>query len=112
MSLVRLGLELSFFSGVYGTVLGSTKSLGDDANKLIGISGMLIGAGEIIGGATFGLLGSKTTKQGRDPVVMLGYVVHMVSFILIFINLPDAASFEVTSNPAYITSRYIISFLL
>jgi MFS family permease len=110
------GLELSFFSGVYGTAIGSTKSLGSDAQKLIGISGMLIGAGEIIGGATFGLLGSKTTKKGRDPVVMLGFVVHMISFLLIYINLPNAASIQDTDSSGYITSNVGIalfcSFLL
>ena len=43
------GLELTFFSGVYGTAISNTKKFGTDSDSYIGISGMLIGAGEIIG---------------------------------------------------------------
>jgi len=112
------GLELSFFSGVYGSALGNTNNIDPEGNarRYIGISGMLIGAGEIIGGASFGILGSKTNRYGRDPIVILGYVVHMISFFLIFINLPSRSSLEATTDPAYITSSLgvglVCSFLL
>ena len=43
------GIELTFFSGVYGTCISNNIHFGDDAKGLIGISGMFIGAGEIIG---------------------------------------------------------------
>ncbi|XP_054155072.1 UNC93-like protein MFSD11 [Oppia nitens] len=101
------GLELGFFSGVYGTAIGNTNRLAADGNSkpYIGIVGILIGCGEIVGGATFGLLGSKTNRYGRDPIVILGYVVHMVSFFLIFINIPSMASLEQTNDPAYINSN-------
>lgn len=66
---------------------------------------MLIGSGEIIGGAAFGLLGSRTTKRGRDPVVIFGFISHMMSFIIIYINLPSSASIGETSDPAFIESR-------
>nr|XP_054763618.1 UNC93-like protein MFSD11 [Lytechinus pictus] len=82
------GLELTFFSGVYGTAISNTKMFGVDSNSFIGISGMLIGAGEITGGLLFGILGKKTIKFGRDPIILLGYVVHMICFYLIFLNLP------------------------
>jgi hypothetical protein len=43
------GIELTFFSGVYGTCISNTKQFGHDSKGLIGISGMFIGAGEILG---------------------------------------------------------------
>ena len=43
------GLELTFFSGVYGTCITHTGAFGSDANSLIGWSGMIIGGGEILG---------------------------------------------------------------
>lgn len=43
------GLELTFYSGVYGTCLGAMSKFGGDAKGLIGLSGILIGVGEIIG---------------------------------------------------------------
>ncbi|XP_076340619.1 LOW QUALITY PROTEIN: UNC93-like protein MFSD11 [Tachypleus tridentatus] len=105
------GIELSFFSGVYGSCIGFTKRLGSDSQKYVGISGMLIGIGEIIGGASFGILGKKTNQYGRDPIVILGYIVHMISFYLIFINLPEDSPFEQTYAPSYISSNVYIALL-
>lgn len=61
------GLQLSFHSGVYGTAIGNTKAFGADSQKLIGISGMLIGAGEILGGLASGFFASNSTKQVLSP---------------------------------------------
>lgn len=43
------GLELTFYSGVYGTSIGAMTQFGKDAKGLIGISGICIGIGEILG---------------------------------------------------------------
>lgn len=43
------GLELTFYSGVYGTCIGAMTQFGDDAKSLIGLSGIFIGLGEILG---------------------------------------------------------------
>lgn len=47
--LICPGFELTFYSGVYGTCLGAMTQFGDDAKGLIGLSGILIGVGEILG---------------------------------------------------------------
>lgn len=110
------GIELSFFSGVYGTSLGFTKNFGDVAKQLIGMSGIFIGIGEVLGGLLFSILGTKTAKWGRDPIVIVGFVVHMLSFFLIFINLPNDSPLKETSEEAYIKSdpylAIFCSFLL
>ncbi|KAG8177635.1 hypothetical protein JTE90_019662 [Oedothorax gibbosus] len=105
------GFELSFFSGVYGTGIGFTKRLGSDAAKYVGISGICIGAGEIIGGAVFGILGQKTNKYGRDPVILLGFLVHMASFFLIFLNLPAKSTLGETMQPAFLTSSVPLAMI-
>uniref|UniRef100_A0A3B1JGA7 UNC93-like protein MFSD11 n=1 Tax=Astyanax mexicanus TaxID=7994 RepID=A0A3B1JGA7_ASTMX len=84
------GLELSFYSGVYGTCIGATSQFGDGAKALIGISGIVVGFGEIIGGGLFGLI-LKNNRFRRTSVVFLGMVVHFVAFYLIFLNIPDDA---------------------
>ncbi|XP_063148972.1 UNC93-like protein MFSD11 [Candoia aspera] len=84
------GLELTFFSGVYGTCIGAVKKFGAEEKSLIGLSGIFIGIGEILGGGIFGLL-SKNNRFGRNPVVMLGIVVHFIAFYLIFYNIPNDA---------------------
>lgn len=90
-SFKMLGFELSFYSGVYSPSIGFTLKIGESAKQLVGLSGICIGIGEIFGGVLFGLLGSKTIKYGRDPIVIIGFIVHLISFLLIYLNLPDDA---------------------
>ncbi|XP_045132438.1 UNC93-like protein MFSD11 isoform X2 [Portunus trituberculatus] len=97
------GIALSFFSGVYSACLSSTLRF-PDPKRLVGLSGMLIGIGEILGGGVFGIFGSKTVKFGRDPIILLGYIVHMVCFFLIFMNLPTNSPLYGTSDPSHLPS--------
>uniref|UniRef100_A0A8C7XHK9 Major facilitator superfamily domain containing 11 n=1 Tax=Oryzias sinensis TaxID=183150 RepID=A0A8C7XHK9_9TELE len=87
---VLTGLELTFYSGVYGTCIGAMTRFGTDAKSLIGISGICIGIGEILGGGVFGLL-NKSSRFGRNPVVLLGLITHYVAFYLIFLNIASDA---------------------
>ncbi|KAH9365309.1 hypothetical protein HPB48_022496 [Haemaphysalis longicornis] len=103
------GLELSFFSGVYGSCLGFTKRFGSDSSKFLGINGLLIGAGEITGGLLFSILGKQTNKAGRDPIVLIGYLTHVVAFYTIFVNLPANSPLGPTWEPAYIESKCVVS---
>ncbi|XP_038598045.1 UNC93-like protein MFSD11 [Tachyglossus aculeatus] len=99
------GLELTFFSGVYGTCIGAVNQFGSEEKSLIGLSGIFIGIGEILGGSLFGLL-SKNNRFGRNPVILLGILVHFVAFYLIFLNMPaDApiAPVEGTNSRAYLS---------
>ncbi|XP_005100171.2 UNC93-like protein MFSD11 [Aplysia californica] len=105
------GLELTFFSGVYGASISHTESFGNSANGLLGISGIFIGVGEILGGALFGLAGKRTNVYGRDPIIMLGYVAHMTAFYLIFLNLPDNSPIEDSLHSTYITPNKYVAIL-
>ncbi|XP_010140365.1 PREDICTED: UNC93-like protein MFSD11 isoform X2 [Buceros rhinoceros silvestris] len=107
------GLELTFFSGVYGTCIGAVNRFGSEQKSLIGLSGIFLGVGEILGGGVFGLL-SKNNRFGRNPVVMLGIVVHFIAFYLIFFNTPNdapIAPMEGTDHVAYmIPSKEVAVF--
>lgn len=112
-----IGFELSFFSGVYSSSIGFTLAIGESAKQLVGLSGICIGIGEVFGGILFGLLGSKTVKYGRDPVVIMGLIIHLASFVLILLNLPDKSPFEDTNdigffNPPRAWVAILCSFLL
>uniref|UniRef100_A0AAY4CRQ5 Uncharacterized protein n=1 Tax=Denticeps clupeoides TaxID=299321 RepID=A0AAY4CRQ5_9TELE len=103
------GLELSFYSGVFGTCIGATTQFGDSALGLIGLSGIVVGVGEIVGGGLFGLV-CKNNRFRRTSVVFLGMVVHFVAFYLIFLNIPDDAPvvfYTSTQQKPYLTPRYV-----
>ncbi|OCT63013.1 UNC93-like protein MFSD11 [Xenopus laevis] len=112
------GLELTFYSGVYGTCIGSMNIFGADAKSLIGLSGIFIGLGEVLGGGLFGLLG-KNNYFGRNPVVILGVVVHFLAFYLIYLYMPsdapiasrDGTDLQAFINPSK-TLALACSFLL
>ncbi|XP_050719107.1 UNC93-like protein MFSD11 isoform X3 [Eriocheir sinensis] len=95
------GIELSFFSGVYSTCLGFTQRF-PDPKRLVGLSGMFIGVGEILGGGVFGIFGSKTVKFGRDPIVILGYLIHVLCYFLIFLNLPTKSPLGNTVDSSHL----------
>ncbi|EDO32720.1 predicted protein [Nematostella vectensis] len=101
------GLELTFFSGVYGTCVGMYDAADD---TLIGLTGMFIGVGEIIGGLTFGIFGKRTNRFGRDPIVLFGLFIHWVAFILIFLNIPSDAPTGGTMKVAYLhaPNQYVV----
>ncbi|XP_075894723.1 UNC93-like protein MFSD11 [Nelusetta ayraudi] len=107
------GLELSFYSGIYGTCIGATAQFGAAAKGLIGISGIVVGVGEIVGGGLFGLL-CKNSRFRRTSVVFLGMVVHFVAFYLIFLNIPDDAPVVLgssTERSPYLTPSVSIALL-
>jgi len=113
------GFELTFFSGVYGNAIGNIdKSHLDDPKRQIGLIGMFIGLGEITGGLLFGIFGKLTVKHGRDPVVLIGFVIHMITYYLIFLNVPDDAPLNQTDGESwlgynlyvYILSAFLLGF--
>lgn len=103
------GQLLSFFTGVYGTAIGATSQFGLDSKKYIGLAGICIGLGEIMGGATFGLLGSRINRyMGRDAIFLLGYLATMVALSLTALNLPPDSPLVARSTlPAIIDSRFV-----
>ncbi|KAM9473233.1 UNC93-like protein MFSD11 isoform 1-T5 [Salvelinus alpinus] len=113
ISIAYTGLELTFYSGVYGTCIGAMTQFGDDAKSLIGLSGIFIGLGEILGGGVFGML-NKCNRFGRNPVVLLGLITHFVAFYLIFLNIASDAPIapeEGTHLQAYITPSVELALL-
>ena len=44
----RSGIEFCFLSGVYSSSIGFTKAF-EDGKRLVGLSGIFIGVGEIVG---------------------------------------------------------------
>ncbi|XP_052831766.1 UNC93-like protein MFSD11 isoform X2 [Octopus bimaculoides] len=111
-----VGIEITFFSGVYGTCLANNKHFGQEAKALIGLSGMFIGVGEILGGSTLAILGKLTQHYDKAPFIFMGYLSHITACYLAFLNLPfDSAQGE-SNSPTYIPSSIAValvcSFLL
>ena len=105
------GLQLSIWSGVYPTSVGFTRTFGENRKALATMCSIFIAVGEVSGGALFGFLGHLTAKRGRDPIIILGFIVSMVSYFLMFLNLPFEAPLGETkeTDTAYIESNQYLA---
>ena len=101
---VYTGLELNFFSGVYGTCMGNVK-LDSFGVRSVGLNGVFIGIGEVAGGLAFMTVGHYFKGKARVFIVMFGFVLHMITFYTIFLNLPNRSpSTDVTIPHAELRS--------
>uniref|UniRef100_A0A8D8W830 UNC93-like protein MFSD11 n=2 Tax=Cacopsylla melanoneura TaxID=428564 RepID=A0A8D8W830_9HEMI len=105
------GLETCFYSGVYGSTIGFTQQLGANSKSLVGMSGIFVGFGEVLGGAIFGIFSKQTTRWGREPIIVFGYILHMLAFFFIFLNIPNAAPFGDTMDEAFIQPNQYLAIL-
>uniref|UniRef100_A0A8C4SVI1 UNC93-like protein MFSD11 n=1 Tax=Erpetoichthys calabaricus TaxID=27687 RepID=A0A8C4SVI1_ERPCA len=99
------GLEMTFFSGVYGTCIGAMNLLGDDAKGLIGLSVSLLGSERFW---------VRCSRFGRNPVVLLGLITHLLAFYLIFLNIASDAPIapeEGTNQQAYMSPSTEVALL-
>ncbi|XGW05666.1 hypothetical protein V3C99_016205 [Haemonchus contortus] len=91
------GIEQSFWTGVYPTCISFSQHLGTNTNSLLALNLIATGIGQTTAGLVFGILGDRTKKLGRDSVVFLGTVVHLLAFLLIFMNFPADSPLQKTS---------------
>ena len=103
------GIQLNIWSAVYGTCIGFTHAFGEERKALTTISGIFVGVGEVLGGLLFGIFGNLTVKRGRDPIVILGFVLSMVAYFLAFLNLPNESPLRETEawETAFIGNKII-----
>ncbi|XP_065217457.1 UNC93-like protein MFSD11 [Planococcus citri] len=96
------GTHLAFAASIYSACIGFTTKLTRYPKSLIGLSGIVFAVGEIIAGVCFGVAADITTFQfGRNPIVILGAVVLLVGYVLIYLNLPTDAQFHDTTAISY-----------
>lgn len=56
-------------------------------------------------------MGAKFRKWGRDPIVIAGFILHIITFFLVFLNLPNNSVYGETQDEAYIQSNAIVAML-
>jgi len=103
ITLFYTGLNQTLWGGVYSTCIGYTEGFGEDRKAMATLSGIIVASGEVIGGILFGFLGHLTVKRGRDPIIILGFILSMVAYFLMFINFPPDATMGETNAIGYIS---------
>lgn len=88
-----LGLVQAFYNGVYGPAMSFTQSLNMQPDELSFTGYILKGCGGFLGSLFFAILGDMTIRWGRDVFMYLAGVFHLITFIIIFLNIPNESSF-------------------
>lgn len=104
------GLQQTFSFGVHSTSIGFTLRFGKNAKQCLALSGIFIGAGEILGGAVQILL-SEFINRSRSKVMKLNLTIQLLVYLATFINLPNDASHENTYACAYINSCIYLAIM-
>uniref|UniRef100_A0A1A9WGE6 UNC93-like protein MFSD11 n=1 Tax=Glossina brevipalpis TaxID=37001 RepID=A0A1A9WGE6_9MUSC len=100
VTFIYTGLLTTFVTGLYGAIVGFTKKLA--TKDIIGMVGISIGAGEVIGGCVATYLAPKIVRYAVDVIILASYGMHMISFGLVMLNLPNKAPFADTDDISFI----------
>ncbi|KAI1718617.1 ion channel regulatory protein UNC-93 domain-containing protein [Ditylenchus destructor] len=111
ISFVYIGITLSFWSGIYPTCVASTQKLGVNTRVLLALNTICVGLGQVTSSLLFGLLGAKTRRLGRDGIIILGAIVHLLAYVAIFINFPAGSPLGKTNDAGLIEPSVSIALL-
>ena len=110
-----VGVELSFWSGVYSTCISNTLRIGDNPKVIVALTAICEGLGlftsiflnifekilqvkTFAGGALIRFLLTKYAKIPRILIVFVGLVIHLVVYTFIFLNLPNESPLDKTNG--------------
>ena len=106
-----IGLQMSFRSSIYSICLGFTHQFGADAKALATVNGISVAMGTTVGAVAVSLLAKGILKKiGRDPVVILAFLLNTIGYFIVFLNTPHMANIRQTTvwDMAYLTpSKYL-----
>ncbi|XP_054284327.1 UNC93-like protein MFSD11 [Macrosteles quadrilineatus] len=107
------GMQHAFTYGVISPSVGFTTAFGNQSKQLVALSGICIAIGEVSGGVCQVLLNRVFVrcKLGRSAVIVFGFLVQLLSFSLIFINLPNSASYGESYEEAIIHPSAAVAML-
>ncbi|CCD64641.1 UNC93-like protein MFSD11 [Caenorhabditis elegans] len=92
------GFSRSFWIAIYPTCIKFTSKLGENTTKLLAISGIATGIGQIVAGGIFSVLGKRVRILGKDMIVVIACVLHLICFVLIYLFFPYDAPLRPTQN--------------
>uniref|UniRef100_A0A1I7TYY4 UNC93-like protein MFSD11 n=1 Tax=Caenorhabditis tropicalis TaxID=1561998 RepID=A0A1I7TYY4_9PELO len=92
------GFSRSFWIAIYPTCIKFTSRLGGNTSKLLAISCIATGIGQILAGALFSVVGKRARLLGKDWICVIACVIHLSTFATICLFFPSDAPLHPTEN--------------
>ncbi|CAP25157.1 Protein CBG04461 [Caenorhabditis briggsae] len=92
------GIEQAFWTGIYPTCVSFTRQLAYNTNALLALNLICVGVGQVSAGLLLGILGGKARKLGRDYLILIATLIHVLAYILCGLNFPSNASLVKTDD--------------
>ncbi|GMR51486.1 hypothetical protein PMAYCL1PPCAC_21681 [Pristionchus mayeri] len=105
------GVLQYFWMNLYPAAISQTKAFNMNPTALVGLNAICAGVGECVAGIIFYILFSRPARLGRPIFVLVGAFIHLIAFVLVFINLPADANLTASAAKAYITPSIAIALV-
>nr|XP_018915818.1 PREDICTED: UNC93-like protein MFSD11 [Bemisia tabaci] len=98
------GLHMSFIVGIYGSSIGFTLQIGEGVKRLVPLSAILIGCGEVSGGVLVQIFGNVKIRR-INVFFVLAVILNCFFYLMVFLSLPSNANFGNTNQKSIIEPR-------
>uniref|UniRef100_A0A8R1E2X5 UNC93-like protein MFSD11 n=1 Tax=Caenorhabditis japonica TaxID=281687 RepID=A0A8R1E2X5_CAEJA len=98
---IYAGFSRSFWIAIYPTCIKFTSRLGSNTTRLLAESCIATGIGQIGAGIIFSVIGKRAKKLGKDIIVVLASILHLLVFAAIYAYFPSDAPLHPTDNIGY-----------
>ncbi|EFP09053.1 hypothetical protein CRE_22510 [Caenorhabditis remanei] len=95
------GFSRSFWIAIYPTCIKFTTQLGENTSKLLAISCIATGIGQILAGGIFSIIGKRARIIGKDWICVIACCIHLGIFVAIFLFFPSDAPLHPTDKIGY-----------
>ncbi|PIC43700.1 hypothetical protein B9Z55_004338 [Caenorhabditis nigoni] len=92
------GFSRSFWIAIYPTCIKFTTRLGENTSKLLAISCIATGIGQILAGGIFSIMGKKARIIGKDWICVIACAIHLSIFVAIWLFFPSDAPIHPTDK--------------
>uniref|UniRef100_A0AC35F696 UNC93-like protein MFSD11 n=1 Tax=Panagrolaimus sp. PS1159 TaxID=55785 RepID=A0AC35F696_9BILA len=93
-----VGVELSFWSGVYSTCISNTDKIGDNPKAIVALTAICEGLGLFTSGALIRIVSTKLKSIPKSMIVFAGMIIHLIVYTFIFLNLPNQSPLDKTPD--------------
>ncbi|CAI5442677.1 unnamed protein product [Caenorhabditis angaria] len=95
---IYAGFSRSFWIAIYPTCIKFTSKLGENTTKLLAMSCISSGIGQVSSGFLMAIIGKNARKIGRDVILLIAVIIHLFVFFMIFLHFPIDAPLKTTDQ--------------